>query len=381
MTDPTLTEAEAQALEPAAVPAPGQPSRRGVLLRTGLIIGILFVVFVLILPQYVSYQEVIEAFAALTIGQILVMTVLGLVGWIVSGQVFTALIPGLGPIRGTESFLILSGMGSSIPAGPWNMGVVWVVQRGWGISNAAASAGIGLYGIVDILGRLFLPLLAIIVLVAAGQMPDQEESRTVWLITLISIVAFFVAGGFIIAIVRSERLAVGVAQRLQSFTDAVIRRVGRPLTADVTTAVLNFREHLGDVIRERGLVAIVISVASKIWWAIVLAVALRYCGVPGDALTSAEIFAVFALVFVITIIPIAPGGAGVPELLFISAFTAIAGDQYTDQITAGVFLYRAYQWFLPIPLAWILLKTARRGKTMLPSTAELRASARGAEVV
>ena len=33
-----------------------------------------------------------------------------------------------------ESYLILSGIGSSIPFGPWNMGVVWVVFRGWGIS-------------------------------------------------------------------------------------------------------------------------------------------------------------------------------------------------------------------------------------------------------
>jgi uncharacterized membrane protein YbhN (UPF0104 family) len=378
-TEPNLTEAEEAALDPGAVPAPGQPSRRGVLVRTGLIVGILFVVFVLILPQYVSYQDVIDAFASLTIQQIAVMTAMGFVGWFLSGLVFTALIPGLGPRRGLQSYLILAGMGASIPAGPWNMGVVWVVQRGWGISNAAASAGIGLYGIVDILGRLFLPLLAILVLVATGQMPDQQDSRAVWSIAVISIVAFFVVGGAILAVVGSERLATAVANRLQGFTEAVIRRLGRPLTADVTTAVLNFRNHLGEVIRRRGLSAIVVSVLSKIWWAAVLTVALRFCGVPDQALTVAEIFEVFALVFVITIVPIAPGGAGVPELLFISGFTAIAGDAYTDQITAGVFLYRAYQWFLPIPLAWILLKAARRGRSMLPSTAELRASAAGAE--
>ena len=41
---------------------------------------------------------------------------------------------------------------------------------------------------------------------------------------------------------------------------------------------------------------------------------------------------------------------------------------------------RIYQWFLPIPLAWILLKLARRGKPMLPTTAELREVASGADV-
>ncbi len=78
---------------------------------------------------------------------------------------------------------------------------------------------------------------------------------------------------------------------------------------------------------------------------------------------------------VITIVPISPGGAGVPELLYISGLTTIAGDEWNAAITAGVFLFRAYQWFLPIPLAWILLKVARRGKSMLPTTAELRAAA------
>ena len=46
-------------------------------------------------------------------------------------------------------------------------------------------------------------------------------------------------------------------------------------------------------------------------------------------------------------------------------------------MTAGVFLYRMYFWFLPIPLAWILLKAARRGKSMLPTTTELKAAAQG----
>ena len=98
---------------------------------------------------------------------------------------------------------------------------------------------------------------------------------------------------------------------------------------------------------------------------------LRVVGVPEDALSIAEIFAVYALVMVITIIPLSPGGAGVSELLFISAFSALA-PTYEAAITAGVFLYRLYFWFAPVPIAWILLKVVRRGRSMLPTTAELK---------
>ena len=104
---------------------------------------------------------------------------------------------------------------------------------------------------------------------------------------------------------------------------------------------------------------------------LVLVVGLRLVGVPEGALSAAEIFAVYGLVMVITIIPLSPGGAGVSELLFISAFSALA-PSYEAAITAGVFLYRIYFWFAPVPIAWILLKVVRRGRSMLPTTAELR---------
>ena len=90
--------------------------------------------------------------------QIVVISVLGAIGWLTSGLVFCALIPGLSIVRGPTSWLILSGIGSSIPFGPWNMGVLWVIVRGWGIPNAAATSGIALYGVVNELSRLFLPL-------------------------------------------------------------------------------------------------------------------------------------------------------------------------------------------------------------------------------
>ena len=40
------------------------------------------------------------------------------------------------------------GIGASVPFGPWNMGVLWVVLRGWGIPNIPATSGIALYGVV-----------------------------------------------------------------------------------------------------------------------------------------------------------------------------------------------------------------------------------------
>jgi uncharacterized membrane protein YbhN (UPF0104 family) len=375
--DATKTSGEAaKGTDPASQAAP--PSRRSAILRSGFIIVVLLVVFGVILPATgVNYSEVIAAFAALEPQQGIVITALGLLAWVMSGAIFAALIPRLGVIRGTESWLILSGIGSSVPFGPWNMGVLWVVVRGWNIANIPATSGIALYGIVNELSRLALPVIAVGALVITDGVPTDANLGGAWTIALISIVAFFVVTGFIIAIVRSEKVADWIGAKSQAIVDWTLHRLGRKDAPNVDRSVHHFRDQLGDVIRRRGAASIAIAVASQFIWSIVLIAALRVCGVPDSALTSGAIFAVYALVMVITIIPLSPGGAGVPELLFISAFTAIAGDQYSAAITAGVFLYRLYFWFIPIPLAWIFLKVARRGKSMLPSSTELKAFAKG----
>jgi uncharacterized membrane protein YbhN (UPF0104 family) len=81
-----------------------------------------------------------------------------------------------------------------------------------------------------------------------------------------------------------------------------------------------------------------------------------------------------ALVYVITVLPISPGGAGVPELLYISFYTTYTGGADASLISAAVILFRAFQWGLPIPFAWGLLARSRRGKSLLPTAAEFRAA-------
>lgn len=361
--------------EIAKGPPPGSPpSRRAAILRTSLVVGVLVVVFGVILPNYIDYEEMVAAFQGLSAQQILLLALLGVVAWVVTGAIFSALIPGLNLLRGTESWLILAGIGASIPFGPWNMGVLWVVIRGWGRPAQAASAGVALYGIFDQLSRLALGAIApIFLIIAEGAGTDITiENAAFWTVGGLALLIFIVATAVLIAIVRSEKLARRIGELSQRVVDWLLRRIGRKETPDVTGSIVRFRVTLGDTVRQRGLVAFLVSMVSKLAWCVLLTGALRVVGVPEDVLPTAEIFAVFAAVFIITIIPLSPGGAGVPEVLYITFFTSLAGDAYSAQISAAVMLYRVFQWFLPIPLAWLLLWLARRGKPLLPTTAELR---------
>ena len=197
--------------------------------------------------------KVLAAFRALTPDQVVVITVLGAIAWLVSGLVVCALIPGLSVLRGSTSWLILAGIGASIPFGPWNMGVLWVVVRGWGIPNIPATSGIALYGIVNMLSRLFLPLFAIITLAVTGDLAGKENAGRAWTIAIVSAVAFIVAVVLIVAIVRSEKVADWLGQNGQRLAAWVMHRLGRNEAPDVSGAIHRFRDQLGVVIRRRGL--------------------------------------------------------------------------------------------------------------------------------
>jgi uncharacterized membrane protein YbhN (UPF0104 family) len=370
----TSEAAEPPGSDPASAAAP--PSRRTALLRSGLIVAVLVVVFGVILPQFIDYSDVAVAFRGLTAQQIVLMTALGFVAWVASGLIFSALIEGLSVVRGTMSWLILGGIGASVPFGPWNMGVLWVVVRGWGVDNTAATAGVALYGVVNELSRLVLPLIGIIALAVSGDFASVQRTDAAWTIAILSAVAFVLVMALIIGIVRSERIADSIGRTGQRIADWVLKRLGRTGSPNVSGAIHRFRDQLGVVIRRRGLAALIVAIVAQFAWAIVLLVGLRVVGVPDTVLSAGEIFAVYGLVMVITIIPLSPGGAGVSELLFISAFSALAPG-YEAAITAGVFLYRIYFWFAPVPIAWILLKVVRRGRPMLPTTTELKSYASG----
>ena len=358
-----------------AVSEGGPPSRRQAVIRVLIVVGVLFIVFGLILPRFVDYQEVAKALAGLTAGQVLIVAAFGLVAWAVTGGIFATLIPGLGWRRGLEAYLILTGIGASIPLGPWNMAVLWVVVRGWGMSAASTTGGILLYGIFDQLSRfglLFIGGLSLLIGEGLNRGVSVETGLIVGCLVVGGLL-FVGLGGGLILVVRSEALARRLGRLAERLVGAVLRRLGRSVP-DVEGALVRFRVTLGDSIREQGLAAFLVAMLSKLAWALLMVVAMRVLGVPEQVLPVSVIVTVVALVYVITVLPISPGGAGVPDLLYISFFTTYTGGAEANAISAAVILFRAFQWFLPIPFAWGLLARSRRGKSLLPTPAEFRAA-------
>ncbi len=360
---------------PAGVAETKPPSRRDAILRIGIVVGVLFVVFGIILPRYIDYQDVIATLQGLTLQQFLIVGVFGLIAWVLTGAIFTELIPGLGFIRGTQAYLILTGIGASIPLGPWNMAVLWVVIRGWGLPLQETTGGILLYGIFDQLSRFGLMAVAGVFLFIAEGLNRGVSVETGLIVgfMVVGLGLFILLGGGLILVVRSERLARKIGRIAERVVGAVLRRIERTVP-DIEGSLVKFRVTLGDTVRQRGIPSFITAMLSKFAWALLMIVSMRVVGVTQEELPASIIFAGVAAVFVITVLPISPGGAGVPDLLYISFYTTYTGGADSSAISAAVMLFRAFQWFLPIPISWILLGISRRGKSLLPTKAEFSGS-------
>ena len=186
-----------------------------------------------------------------------------------------------------------------------------------------------------------------------------------------------IATVLIVGIVRSERIADWLGRTGQRVVSWIMRRLGRTDAPDVAGAIHRFRDQLGFVIRRRGLgfTRHVGHLAVRLGGR-----AHRRAPDDGDPGERADPGRRLRRLRARHGHHDHPAVARRRRCARAAVHLRAQRDrrpEYESAITAGVFLYRLYYWFLPIPLAWILLKVARRGRSMLPTTAELKAAAHG----
>jgi uncharacterized protein (TIRG00374 family) len=330
-------------------------ARRKSVVRVILVGTYLYVVFGILLPRIVDYSAVLDAFRAAPPEWLVVVFLVGIATWITEGMALNAVLPELGIVRGTVTFLSMAAVGSTVP-GPIKMAFGFRLFRGWGISVDRAALGLTINGLATQASKLILPAIAVLLLTISGTLPS-------WGFVLAVAIALPVALGVLVGIwiMRSEAFARRVGAFAARATDAVARRMKRPEPEDLTGRLMGFREAAREMLLDRLVPTGLSQLLARSMGYILLLVSLRAVGVPADVLPPDIVLAVYAAVMVITLLPIAPGGAGLPELLYISFFTQYVDDPaWNDTIAAGVMLFRGMSWFLPIPVGYLALFLQRQ---------------------
>lgn len=193
------------------------------------------------------------------------------------------------------------------------------------------------------LSKIVLPILAVAFLAIDNIQDDGLDT-----LALLALVVVGLATAAVTLILRSANLATWAGDLLGASVRWVAGLFRKDVKTDFRTLVHDFRGQASEVLTTRTHLGAGAGLAARIAAFLVLIGAVRAVGIGADDVSWTVIFAAFSVVMAITVIPIF-NLPGITELILISTLSRYAGQGFSDEIAAAVFVYRILTRLLPIP--------------------------------
>jgi uncharacterized membrane protein YbhN (UPF0104 family) len=304
-------------------------------------------IFIFVMPRLASYGDVWDTISDMTVLEIVTLVLVGLWNLVTYWFVLVAVLPGL---RYREAAVVnqaSTAVSNTLPAGgAIGVGVTYAMYTSWGFKAGDIALSALVSGIWNNFVKLGMPIIAVALLALSGGATAAEITAAV--------AGLAALGGAIIVfgmILRSERLAGAVGARIGRIASGLRRLVRRPALGDWGDAALGFRRRTIGLLRRRWLGLTLATLISHTSLYVVLLVTLRHVGVSQQDLGWIEVLVAFAIVRLLSALPVTPGGVGIVEAGLSFALKELAADGGLDaEIVAAVLLFRAVTYFIPIPL-------------------------------
>lgn len=322
-----------------------------------LVGGVLFLIFVVFLPQFIDYGQVVDSMLQLSIGEIVVLTLLGMAFMWFSAGVYNTLIPGLGWWEGWKAWASSNSVAFVAPPGA-DLAIRFGMYRTAGITGEAASAGIILSFFFTTGYKLVIPIIALAwILIEEGL--DDDLLVTITIIGVAAIVAGIALTGLILYR-KTVALKIGeIAQRW--YNGMAGGRWKFPEAEGLGIKLVDFRSRVMGTVKERWLPATLVTLTAQGIFFGALVLSMRYMGVTADQASVGLIFDAYAVGLLLSMIPIFPGGLGVVELAYVGVIVGSSGNtELATAVTAGAFVHRIFTWLVPIIIGLIPLIGWRR---------------------
>jgi uncharacterized membrane protein YbhN (UPF0104 family) len=329
-----------------------------------LAVAVLLAVFGFIFPRIASYGAVWSVVRAMPANWIALLAAVAAANLFVQWWFITTCLPGLSLPRAAAMNLSSTAVANTVPGGAAiAVGVSWNMASAWGFDGESFTLYTLVSGLWSQFAKFGTPAVALIVLVSVG----DSDNRSLVLATVLGTGVFLFALGLVIASLRSEAFMAALGRRTQAVLDRAARLVHRRGPQGVEHGFLSFKHRAADLIRRRGLLTSLSTLASDlVGWVVQLA-GLRACGVGAGEVSWEKSFAGYALIRLLTTIPITPGGLGITEVGLTAYLASGLGAAATDRIAAAILLARALTFLLPIPFgavgftAWRWLRRGDAG--------------------
>ena len=358
-----MTEAENDPMEatippPEHTPAEDAKENKKKAIRELVLVGIvLFLIFVVFLPQFIDYGQVIDSILKLTIGQVVLLTLFGIAFMWFSAGVYNTLIPGLGWWEGWKAWAASNSIAFLAPPGA-DLAIRFGMYRTAGISGEAAGAGLILSWFFATGYKLVVPIIALTwVLIAEGLDDDLLET-----ITIVGLAGIIGGAGLTALILYRESVAERVGKIGQRWYNGLAGgRWKFPEAEGLGIKLVDFRAGVMDTVKARWFPALVVTLTAQAIFFVALVLSMRFMGVTAEQASVGIIFDAYAVGLLLSLIPIFPGGLGVVEVAYVGVIVGTSGNtELATAVTAGAFVHRIFTWMVPIIIGLVPLMGWRR---------------------
>jgi uncharacterized protein (TIRG00374 family) len=261
--------------------------------------------------------------------------------------VILAALPGLTLLRAFVVGQISTAVSNTLPAGSAvGVGVTYSMFSSFGFSAGSIAIASVVTGLWNTFVKLGLPVIALAILTIGGGSNPGLQSAAV---TGVAILAGAIA---VLALtLSSESVARVTGERLGAIASRLARPFKRGPFDTWGEGFARFRAQSIDLLRRRWFAITLATVISHLSLFALLLLSLRHMGVPSTAVSGPEALAAFALVRLVTAIPITPGNLGVVEVGMAAALVLAGGEE--TLVVAAVLVYRALSYVFQVPLGLI----------------------------
>ncbi|HWG27768.1 YbhN family protein [Actinospica sp.] len=334
------------AAEDSGNAADQRSKRRRQRLTRLLAIAVILAVFGFIFPSIASYSAAWNDVSAMTAAWILALigvTVLNLfTGW----WFITTCLPGLSLPRAAAMNLSSTAVANTVPGGgAIALGVSYSMTSAWGFSTEEFTLYTLVSGLWSQFAKFGTPAVALLALSAVGRPSSQLV-----LATILGTGVFLAALGAVIWALHSENFMAVLGRFAQRAATKVMGWFHRSGPKDLEEAFLEFKHLAAKLIKTRGWLMSVSTLTSDLTGWFVQLACLRSVGVTAGEVSWEKSFAGYALIRLLTTIPVTPGGLGITEVGLTAYLAAGLGTGATDRIAAAILLSRALTFVVPIPI-------------------------------
>lgn len=322
--------------------------------------------FFFVLPQVADFRQVWAAIVDMT--WLEVTTLLVAAAWNIASYLFVtvAVLPGLSY---GQAFLVgqsSTAVSVALPAGSVvGIGVTYSMYASMGRSGPEIALSTVLTGLWNTFVKLGLPIVALAALALSGRSNSAQLGLAVLGLGVLAaaIVVFAL-------MLRSSAFSHSVGTVAGSAVSTLRRLVHRVPVVGWGDAAVRFRSQTIDVLRHRWLRLTIATLVSHLSLYVVLLLALRHMDVAAQQVTWAEALAAFAIVRLITVLPITPGGLGIVELALTGALVLAGGPR--APVVAAVLVFRFLTLIVQVVLGgvcYLVWQNRSGGRTAQPDAA------------